>query len=111
MVDLTVKHDDEGCLALYAPNVESIEAGQAPTVGIEAIKQKFVMWRGMVSDAAFTPRTVVVDGHTIVIEWEGRVTLAASGRLVDLNEVAVHEIANGKIVKERFYYDPSVLQG
>jgi len=25
--------------------------------------------------------------------------------------VAVHEIANGKIVKELFYYDPSVLQG
>jgi ketosteroid isomerase-like protein len=68
------------------------------------------MWRSMVTDAAFLPRSVVADGHTIVIEWDGRVTLAASGRVAELNEVAVHEIENGKIVRERFYYDPSVLQ-
>ena len=81
------------------------------SVGIEAIKQKFAMWRGMVSDAAFTPRSVVDDGRTSVFEWDGRVTLAASGRLVDFPEVAVHEIAGGKIVKERFFYDPTLLQG
>jgi ketosteroid isomerase-like protein len=111
IVDVTVANDDAATLALYGDNIESKEANNPASTGIDAIKQKFAMWRGMVSDAAFTPRSVVVDGHMIVIEWEGRVTLAASGRLVDLNEVAVHEIANGKIVKERFYYDPSVLQG
>jgi ketosteroid isomerase-like protein len=111
IVDLTIANDDAATLALYADNIESKEANNPASVGLEAIKQKFAMWRGMVSDAAFTPRTVVVDGNTIVIEWAGRVTLAASGRVVDLNEVAVHEIAGGKIVKERFYYDPSVLQG
>lgn len=111
IVDLTIANNDEATYALYANNVESREATNPASVGIEAIKQKFAMWRGMVSDAAFTPRSVVVDGHTIMIEWDGRVTLAASGRLVDFNEVAVHEIAGGKIVKERFYYDPSVLQG
>jgi ketosteroid isomerase-like protein len=111
IVDLTVANDDAATLALYADNVESREASMPASVGIEAIKQKFAMWRGMVSDASFTPRTVVADGRTIVIEWDGRVTLAASGRLVDFPEVAVHEIAGGKIVKERFYYDPSLLQG
>jgi ketosteroid isomerase-like protein len=111
IVDLTVANDDAATLALYADNVESREASMPASIGIEAIKQKFAMWRGMVSDAAFTPRSVVADGRTIVIEWDGRVTLAASGRLVDFPEVAVHEIAGGKIVKERFYYDPSLLQG
>ena len=111
IVDLTVANDDAGTLALYADHVESREASMPASVGIEAIKQKFAMWRGMVSDAVFTPRSVVADGRTIVIEWEGRVTLAASGRLVDFPEVAVHEIAGGKIVKERFYYDPALLQG
>jgi ketosteroid isomerase-like protein len=111
IIDVTVANDDAATLALYADNIESREANNPASTGIEAIKQKFVMWRGMITDAAFTPRTVVADGRTIVIEWEGKVTLAASGRLVDLLEVAVHEIANGKIVKERFYYDPSVLQG
>jgi ketosteroid isomerase-like protein len=65
----------------------------------------------MVTDAVFTPVSVVADGNTVVIEWAGRVTLASSGRLAELNEVAVHEIRNGRIVKERFFYDPSVLQG
>jgi len=111
IVDLTIANDDEATLALYADNVESKEANNPPSVGIDAIKEKFAMWRGMVSDAAFTPRSVSVDGKTIVIEWEGRVTLASSGRVAEMNEVAVHEIADGKIVRERFYYDPSVLQG
>jgi ketosteroid isomerase-like protein len=111
IVDVTVANDDNASLAFYADTIESREANNPPSTGIDAIKQKFAMWRGMVTDAAFTPRSVAADGNTIVIEWEGRVTLAASGRVVDFLEVAVHEIRDGKIVKERFYYDPSVLQG
>lgn len=110
IVDLTVANRDEESLALYADNVESREASNPPMVGVDAIREKFRMWRGMVTDAAFLPRSVVADGKTIVIEWDGRVTLAASGRVAELNEVAVHEIEHGKIVRERFYYDPAVLQ-
>jgi ketosteroid isomerase-like protein len=111
IVDVTIANDDDATLAFYSNSIESTEANNPPSVGIDAIKQKFAMWRGMVSDAVFTPVSVTADGRTIVIEWQGRVTLAASGRVAELNEVAVHEIADGKIVKERFYYDPSVLQG
>ncbi len=110
IVDLTVANRDEEMLALYADNVESREANNPPMVGIDAIREKFTMWRSMVSDAAFLPRSVVADGNIIVIEWDGRATLAASGRVAELLEVAVHEIENGKIVRERFYYDPAVLQ-
>lgn len=110
IVDVTVSNDEAGMLALYADTIESGEANNPPSVGIQAIKDKFVMWRGMVTEAAFRPRSVLADGKTIAIEWDGRATLAASGRTIDLHEVAVHEIANGKIVRERFYYDPSVLQ-
>jgi len=111
IVDVTIANDDNATLALYSDSIESTEANNPPSVGIDAIKEKFKMWRGMVTDAVFTPVSVVADGRTIAIEWQGRVTLAASGRVAEMNEVAVHEIANGKIVKERFYYDPSVLQG
>ena len=111
VVDLTIANDEPGMLALYADGVESKEATAEPSVGLDAIKAKFKMWQSMVSDAVFTPISVVADGNTIVIEWSGRVTLAGSGRRAQLDEVAVHEIRNGKIVKERFFYDPSVLQG
>lgn len=110
IVDVTVANDDEGMFALYAADVESREASNPPTRGVGALREKFVAWRGMASDAAFLPRAVVADGHIIVIEWSGRVTLAATGRVVELNEVAVHEIEHGKIVRERFYYDPALLQ-
>jgi ketosteroid isomerase-like protein len=110
IVDVTVANDDEGMFALYAPDVESREASNPPTKGIGAIREKFAAWRAMASDAVFQPRAVVADGRTIVIEWSGRVTLAATGRVAELNEVAVHEIEHGKIARERFYYDPALLQ-
>lgn len=110
IIDATVAGDDDATLALYADNVESVECGQTPTTGIDAIRQKFQMWRGMTSHAEFHPRTVCVDGNVIVIEWEGTVTLSPSGRTVKFNEAAIHEIENGKIVRERYYYDPSVLR-
>jgi ketosteroid isomerase-like protein len=110
IVDLTIRGDDEGTFPLYADTVESVEMGMPPAVGIDAIKQKFTMWRGMVSDSTWQARNVWVDGNTIVIEWAGQVTFTATGRRAELNEIAVHEIQNGKIVRERFYYDRSALQ-
>jgi len=109
IIDVTINHDDAGAFVLYAPNVESTEPGQAPLVGIEAIKQKFAGWHAMAPQATWRARSVCVDGNTIVIEWEGDVTFA-TGKQATLSEVAIHEIENGKIARERFYYDRSALQ-
>jgi len=109
IVDLTISQDDEGAFALYASDVESTEPGQAPTVGLEAIKQKFAGWRTMAPHSTWRARKICVDGRTIMIEWEADVTFA-TGRQATMSEVAIHEIENGKIARERFYYDRSVLQ-
>jgi ketosteroid isomerase-like protein len=109
IIDVSLAGDDEAILALYASDVESSEAGQPPAVGIDALRAKFEGWRSMTTDNVFEPRRLVVDGNTIVIEWLGRVTLAASGRQVEMREVAIHEIRDGKIAREAFYYNPAVL--
>lgn len=109
IVDVTLSDDDEAILGLYASDVESSEAGNPPDVGLDALRAKYVGWRKMTSATAFEPRNVVVDGNVIVIEWLSRVTLAASGRQVDMREIAIHEIRNGKIARETFYYNPAVL--
>jgi ketosteroid isomerase-like protein len=109
IIDVTLRDRDEEILALYADDIESSEAGQPPQVGLAALRAKYAGWRGMTSATAFEPRRVAVDGKVIVIEWIGRVTLAASGRQVEMQEVAVHEIRNGKIAREAFYYNPAVL--
>ncbi len=109
IVDVTLADRDEDILALYADDIESAEAGQPPQVGLEALRAKYAGWRAMTSATAFEPRRIAVDGNVIVIEWLGHITLAASGRQVDMHEVAVHEVKNGKIVREAFYYNPAVL--
>ena len=109
IVETTLSNDDEGAFALYADNVESIEPGQPPMRGIDAIRQKFAGWRTMVSSAHFDPRRVCVDGKTIVIEWVGDCTLAATGKQVRLHEVAIHEVRDGKIKRELFFYDPATF--
>jgi len=111
IVDVSLSNDDEAILALYADDIESSEAGQPAQVGIDALRAKFAGWHSLTTDNVFEPRRVVVDGNVIVIEWVGRVTLAASGRQAELHEVAVHEIRNGKIAREAFFYNPAALAG
>jgi ketosteroid isomerase-like protein len=110
IVAVTTANDDEATLALYAADVESTEQGQPTMHGLDSIKQKFAGWRSMTSDAHFEPRRVVVDGNTIVIEWVGDVTLTASGKRAQLHEVAIHEIRDGKIAREAYFYDPTTLR-
>ncbi len=109
IVEVSLGNDDQAILELYAPTIESSEAGQPPSVGLDALRAKFAGWRSMTTDTSFEPRRVLVDGNVVVIEWVGRVTLAASGRQAELHEVAVHETANGKIVREAFFYNPAAL--
>jgi ketosteroid isomerase-like protein len=109
IIAVSLSDDDERILGLYADDIESSEAGQPPMVGLAALRGKFAGWRSMTTDTHFEPRRVCVDGNVIVIEWVGRVTLAASGRQAELREIAVHEIRNGKIAREAFYYNPAAL--
>lgn len=110
IVTATSVSDEKRMLSLYADSVESEEAGQMPTYGIEAIKQKTEQWNKMVTDSKWHARNLWADGQTVIIEWEAQLTLRG-GRKALFRELAVHEIRNGKIVRERYYYDPSILGG
>ena len=109
IINVTVANDDDGTFALYADDVESKEMGQPPTRGVDALRSKFAGWRNMVSESHFEPKRVCIDGNTIVIEWLGKVKLAGSGKEAELHEVAIHEIRDGKIAQESFFYNPSAL--
>jgi ketosteroid isomerase-like protein len=111
IVTATSVSDDKRMLSLYADSVESEEAGQLPTYGIEAIKQKTEQWNKMVSDSKWHARNLWADGQTVIIEWEAQLTLRPGNRKTLFREIAVHEVRNGKIVRERYYYDPSILGG
>jgi ketosteroid isomerase-like protein len=110
IVDVTAAGDEAATLSLYASNVQSTEVGAPPTSGTEALRRKFANWNKRVSRSTWRARNVWIGGNTIIIEWKGHLTLAESGRTVDFDEIAVHEVEQGKIVRERYYYDRSLLQ-
>lgn len=111
IIAVSLTDDDERILGLYAADIESSEAGQPPAIGLDALRAKFAGWRSMTTATHFEPRRVCADGNVIMIEWVGHVTLAASGRQAEMREVAIHEIKNGKIAREAFYYNPAALAG
>lgn len=110
IVDMANGDHGDAVFDIYADDVESIEMNQPATVGLDAIRQKLEGWNNMVSNPKFTAKNVWVDGNTIIVEWVGDVTMNASGKQAILREIAIHEIKDGKIQRERYYYDPQALQ-
>ena len=94
---------------LYSESCSSIEPGPGePVVGLEALDQKLAFWMSIVEQQTWKPRNVWIKGNTIAIQWDADLKFK-DGRSVAFEEVAVHEVRGGKIVAERYYYDPSVL--
>lgn len=111
IVTSTSVRDEKRMLAHYADNVESeeVHAGSHPIHGIEALKTKVENWNKRVSDSRWHACNLWCDGQTVIIEWQAQLALKPGGKKVFHRELAVHEIRNGQIVRERFYYDPTSL--
>jgi ketosteroid isomerase-like protein len=99
----------EAIEALYSPDIVSMEAG-APsggsrvTRGIEAVRGKNDWW-----NANHEPHSTVVEGPIVAgshfaVTMKMDLTSKPDGRRFTMEEVAVYEVADGKIVYEEFFY-------
>jgi hypothetical protein len=93
---------------LYNPDAISIEGSGNTVTGFAGLEEKMKGWHQMTVGMVSKARNVWTGGNTICIEWDSSVTMR-DGRTVQLRETAVHEIKNGKIQNERFYYNPAAL--
>ena len=93
---------------LYAEGAVSREASGDIATGFAELEAKLARWDSMQERTEWTPRKVFAEGDSICIEWDATVW-TRDGRVVPLAEVAVHEVRDGKIVSERFYYNPRVF--
>ena len=93
---------------LYAEGAVSREASGDVATGFAELEAKLARWDSMQERTEWTPRKVFAEGDSICIEWDATVW-TRDGRVVPLAEVAVHDIRDGKIVSERFYYNPRVF--
>jgi len=93
---------------LYTDDCTSQEASGQVDRGISGLEDKLKRWEQMQSGTTWKARNVWVGRNTICIEWDATVNVR-DGRTVKFPEIAVHEIKNGKIQNERFYYNPMAL--
>ena len=93
---------------LYAEGAVSREASGDVATGIAELEAKLARWESMQEHTDWTPRNIFTDGDAICIEWDATVRMR-DGRVVPLSEVAIHQVRDGRIVAERFYYDPKAL--
>jgi len=93
---------------LYTQDCESQEPTGDVSHGLEGIQKKHENFAQMQKGGRWKAVNVFVGKRVICIEWNADITLN-DGRTVKLLEVAVHEIRGGKIVRERFYYNPMEL--
>ena len=91
--------------AVYNENCTSEKATGMVAVGYAGLEQKRERWEQMRAGECLKARNVWTGRDTICIEWDREVELR-EGRTVKLREIAVHEIRNGKIQHERFFYNP-----
>ena len=93
---------------LYAEGAVSREATGQIASGIAELEAKLARWEAMQEHTVWEARNVFADDSAICIEWDATVRMR-DGRIVPLSEVAIHQIRDGRIVAERFYYNPLAL--
>jgi ketosteroid isomerase-like protein len=94
---------------LYAENATSQECGpMPPAVGLAAIQAKAAGYESQVREQSWKAKNVWAKGQSVAIEWVGKIVFK-NGNALDLKEIAVHDVRDGKIVAERYYYDPSAF--
>ena len=95
---------------IYAENVVSEEASGQTWHGLAGLAEKGKGWEQMQEGTEWKARSVALDPRAgvVCIEWDASVKLRG-GPTVPMHEVAIHEVKNGKIVAERYYYNPAAM--
>ncbi|WP_170759639.1 nuclear transport factor 2 family protein [Ruegeria lacuscaerulensis] len=100
----------ENLSKLYAPDAVSVEAMEMEgmgreTHGVDAIRGKHEWWEGAheVSGASVSDPFIHGDDRfAVIFEVQGKVK--ESGETFDMREVGIYHVADGKIVREEFFY-------
>lgn len=100
---------DEAMEKLYAPDIESVEAGAPPgqsreSKGYEAVKAKGEWWVANHEVHSCSVEGPLVAGSHFSVVFRMDVTFKPESKRFKMEEVAVYKVANGKVVYEQFFY-------
>jgi hypothetical protein len=96
--------------SFYALDATMQENNLPPRSGLPALlENERLMMQNFKQIHQSTAISYVVDGDRAAINWLFDITLQDGGRF-QLDEIAYQQWQDGKIVRERFYYDPAQIQ-
>jgi ketosteroid isomerase-like protein len=95
---------------LFADDAVSVEAaampgGQRESDGLEAIKQKGEWWFANHEVHSTSVTGPWPHDDRFVVGFQFDVTNKPSGKRMQMDEVGLYTVSNGKIVREEFFYD------
>ena len=116
LVELCRTGDFEGAVnELYHNDIVSNEpegAGPGPqrVQGIDAVRAKTIEWgKGIEAMHSAWISEPVVAGNHFAVAMKVDVTMKGAGR-INMDEVAIYEVSNGKITRDQFFYQPMPSQ-
>ena len=109
LVELCRQGNNQDAKSMYAADAVSVEAFAMPSMereakGLAAIQAKGEWWRANheIHSAAVTGPWP--HGDRFIVGFQYDVTNKPSGQRIKMDEVGLYTIANGKIVREEFFY-------
>jgi ketosteroid isomerase-like protein len=90
-----------------APTIVSLEAMEGPMARVEgmaAVQAKSEWWYANHTVHTVTTEGPYVNGNQFAVRFTIDVTTKADGKRMQMQEVGLYTVKNGKIVEERFFY-------
>lgn len=100
------KHE-EAAAAYNHADIVSIEAMDGPMAriqGTEAVKAKSDWWYGAHEVHSAAAHGPYVNGDQFGVRFNMDVTVRESGERMQMEEIGLYTVKDGKIVEERFFY-------
>jgi ketosteroid isomerase-like protein len=97
----------EAAQRFNAPTIVSIEAMDGPMArleGADAVKAKSDWWYANHEVHAASAEGPYVNGDQFAVKFHLDVTAKESGARMQMTEVGLYTVRDGKIVEERFFY-------
>jgi len=96
---------------LYSPDIISIEPEGGPwetkVQGFEALAKKGKEWEDMVAEFHSSEISdPIVAENFFSIFMKSRITMKGTNTPMDMDEICVYRVENGKVVTEQFFYTP-----
>ena len=96
---------------LFSPEIISVEptkeGGWEVEKGFDGLKKKAEQWHGMVEEMIGGEISdPIVAGNHFTCTWKSKVRFKGAPEAVAMDEVAVYEVKDGKVVLEQFFYTP-----